>query len=226
MGDAGYFGDDEEPTVARFAHRIAAGGTALDIGVGQGRNALALARRGLRTTGIDAAAAAIDATAARAAREGLDVALWCGSFEAFAPGAPFDAVLAFGLLQEMTLEQGATLCARLRQWCAPGGLVFVVAWQTGDPRCRAPEVAAELIGPNSVRRDGARTSARRRTARASRSRRAGRSQTGLTRAGSAALGRAQRSVRIRRPIRRDPPRPAPAHGPIDRRRRSRPRSTA
>jgi len=51
-----WFGSAPHPLLERFAARLPAGARVLDIGSGQGRHALPLARRGCRVTGLDTSA--------------------------------------------------------------------------------------------------------------------------------------------------------------------------
>ena len=146
----GYFGAELAALLERFAQRIPAG-PVLDIGVGQGRNALPLARLGHEVVGIDPSSAAISATAEVARAEGLSVTLWQGSFEDFRPERPFAAVLAFGLLQELTPERGRQLCRSITLWTMPLGLVFLIAWHDGDPRVPHLRRECRQLGPGSFR---------------------------------------------------------------------------
>ena len=145
-----YFGGPE-PLIERFAAQLPDAGRILDIGVGQGRNSLPLARRGFQLTGIDPFEQAIRSTRQNAARVGVSVELWKGDFRDFVPAEPFDAVLAFGLVQVLDRPSIALLCERLSAWLRPGGLVFLSAWHTGDPRYAHIEQTAERIGVGSYR---------------------------------------------------------------------------
>ena len=51
-----FFGSEPSRLLAQFHHLIPADGFVLDIGVGQGRNALFLARKGVSVEGIDLSA--------------------------------------------------------------------------------------------------------------------------------------------------------------------------
>ena len=154
---ADYFGDKPSPLLVEHAGLIPTGGRVLDIGVGQGRHALYLARRGYQVTGIDPAAASIEGVRRRAGDEGVAIDLWQGTFQDFEPGPePFAAILAFGLLQSLTRNEGAMLLHRLRAWTRRGGLVFLTAWHVDDPSYEAVSAAGEPIGLHSFQTDGGR----------------------------------------------------------------------
>lgn len=135
-----FFGAGPDPLLKRFADRIEPGGTALDVGSGQGRNALFLARRGYTVDALDPSAKAAEDTTAAARAEGLPVRAHACGFETFAVAdRPYEAVLLFGLIQVLTREELGLLSARVVGWTAPGGLVFATAFSTEDDsysRCR------------------------------------------------------------------------------------------
>ena len=62
-----YFGAKPDPVLRRFLNDIRPEGRVLDLGVGQGRNALPLAKAGMDVVGIDPSAEAV--TQALAAAE-------------------------------------------------------------------------------------------------------------------------------------------------------------
>ncbi len=132
-GQPDYFGSSESPLLKRYAQHIPPGATVLDVGVGQGRNALPLARRGLRVTGLDTSETSIRQVQEAAVRERLSLQTLQTGFADFFPREPFQVVLCFGLLQMLPPDQGASLIHRLHGWTAPGGLLFLVAWHVDDP---------------------------------------------------------------------------------------------
>jgi SAM-dependent methyltransferase len=146
-----YFGDGPNPFLLEHLDAIEPGGRVLDVGVGQGRNALALAERGYLVVGIDASRAAIETTRARAAERGVALDLWRGSFIDFEAAAPFHAVLLFGLLQELTLEDHQALRRKVDEWTAPGSVVFATAWHVGDPRYEEHLRSSTVVGTSSFR---------------------------------------------------------------------------
>ena len=146
---AAYFGDGPNAFLIDHLDRVRAGGRILDIGVGQGRNAMPLARLGYQVTGIDSAPEAIVATRALVDAEALAMTLWQGSFVDFEAEVGFDAILVFGVLQELPRDLWATLFARLRAWLAPGGLLFMTAWQVDDPRYATYAASGEALGLHS-----------------------------------------------------------------------------
>ncbi len=127
------FGADPAPLL-RHLDPIEAGGRVLDVGVGQGRNALALSRKGYRVNGIDSSQVAIAAVRDAATREDLPIELWHGGLFDYQPEqASFDAVLCFGLLQILTRQDIALAVSRFQGWLKLGGLLLLTAWHVDDP---------------------------------------------------------------------------------------------
>ncbi len=151
-GDARYFGSGANPFLIDHSNQLRPGGRVLDVGIGQGRNGLELARRGFAVTGIDTSVAAIRATAEQATVEGLQLDLRQSSFDDFdAADRPFDAVLLFGLLQELERRAHDRLLGRLWEWTGPGSILFLTAWHVEDPRYPGLRGSATGIGRHSFR---------------------------------------------------------------------------
>ncbi|MFX4293027.1 SAM-dependent methyltransferase [Streptomyces bohaiensis] len=128
-------------------------GAALDLGCGQGGDALWLARRGWRVTAVDVSPVAVDRLAGLAAAHGV-----AGRIEAERhdlretfPGGVFDLVCAHYLHTPFPLDRAAVLRAAAHA-LRPGGRLLVVdhgsaapwSWDQ-DARFPSPqEVAADL----------------------------------------------------------------------------------
>ncbi len=128
-----WFGSRESHLLDRYGEYLQPGTRVLDVGVGQGRNALPLARRGCRVTGLDNSQVAISTVQQAAEKEGLDLALHQTTFADFPPSEPFDTILCFGLLQMLSPQDSASLLERIDFWLRPGGVLFLTAWHVDDP---------------------------------------------------------------------------------------------
>ncbi len=146
-----YFGTEPEGILVSFQERIRPGGRVLDIGVGQGRHALPLARAGYRVVGIDTSARAIADTRAAAESEGLEIELVQADFLDYFPEAPFDAVLAFGLMQTLSRSGCASLVHRCHMWTEPGSVLMLTAWHVDDPSYDRVRDEWEKVGLHSFR---------------------------------------------------------------------------
>jgi len=97
----------------------------LDVGGGDGRDALPLAAAGHRVTVLDPAPGMLAEGRARARAAGADVTFIPGSLDGPLPDGPFDLVLCHFVLQYRP-DPDADL-DRLLSLCRPGGLISVVA---------------------------------------------------------------------------------------------------
>lgn len=128
-----WFGADPSELLEKYAEHVPDGCRVLDVGVGQGRNALPLARRGCEVLGLDLSQEAVDQVNDAAAKEKLPLEARLQDFMIYEPERAFDVVLCFGLMPELDLRGCASLVGRLHHWTRPGGVLFMTAWNTGDP---------------------------------------------------------------------------------------------
>ncbi|MGD9549220.1 MAG: methyltransferase domain-containing protein [Candidatus Krumholzibacteriia bacterium] len=137
----------------RFADRLIDGGTVLDIGAGQGRNALFLARRGFDVHTLEPSNVAATALGALAGRENLPFSVFTDPFGAFHPPVPsYAGILVFGLIPDLRRGEITDLAGRVRRWSCPGALLWVTAFTTEDPAYPKWKTGTEEIDPRSFRR--------------------------------------------------------------------------
>ena len=116
----------QELIARQLAEHVAPGMTVLDVGCGQGTQALRLAAVGCRVTGIDPSPSLLELLRADAADAGADVEVLEGGLIDVAgilPGRRFDVVCAHGLL--MYLDDRHTALKALTAALAPTGLLSV-----------------------------------------------------------------------------------------------------
>ncbi len=109
------------------------GSRVLDLGCGTGRLTIALGQDGLEVTGIDPAAASLDAARAK---PGADRVTWVEGTSNAAPSAAFDTIVMTSHVAQFFVGDAAwtELLTDLRRILVPGGrLVF----DTRDPEARA-----------------------------------------------------------------------------------------
>jgi SAM-dependent methyltransferase len=132
---------------ARAAARLPAPRRALDVAMGRGRHACALARLGLRTFGVDRNLEAVRAARDVALVAGVTIDVWCADLTVSSlPRAAFAMVVVTRYLQR-------DLFPAIRDATVPGG---VVIYETFTSHQRAlgwgPRSAAHLLEPGELAR--------------------------------------------------------------------------
>lgn len=134
-----------EPEVVETATRLRDAGcrTALDLGAGVGRHALALARLGFQTTALDAAEHGLTELRRAAAAEGLAIRTDLGRMTAL-PYADqsFDYVLAFNVIYHGAPDVVAASIAEIRRVLKAGGLYQGTMLSKRNAQCGVGREAA------------------------------------------------------------------------------------
>lgn len=131
----------------------AAPGNALDVACGEGRNAIWLASRGWRVTGIDFSAAALARAAALAEKAGVrDRTNWMRAdvvHDSY-PQGPFDAVVVAYL--QLAKGDRREAIRRAASVLAAGGILLVVAHDSTNltDGVGGPQDAAVLFSPDDI----------------------------------------------------------------------------
>ncbi|CAN5376049.1 MAG: class I SAM-dependent methyltransferase [Acidimicrobiia bacterium] len=124
-GDRTVFGQEPNRFVAEYLAGLAPC-SVLDLGAGQGRNAVWLATQGHRVTAVDLSPIAGEQTRAAATAAGVEVETVTADLTTWAPpGNAFDLVLLSYL--QLVPEQRAVVHAAAASAVAPGGMVFLIA---------------------------------------------------------------------------------------------------
>jgi SAM-dependent methyltransferase len=128
-------------------------GVALDVACGEGRNAIWLARRGWRVTGLDFSAAGLRRAAELAERAGVAAATsWVhgDAVDGEYPEGPFDAVI-LAYLQLVAPARRAAV-RRAASVLAPGGVLLVVGHDSTNltEGVGGPQDPAVLFSPDDV----------------------------------------------------------------------------
>lgn len=124
-----------------------AGKRVLDVGTGDGTYAIQSAARGAEVTALDISTAMLEATRARARKQGVSVALREGSVERLPfETESFDVVLAVTLL--CTLKDIASALRELARVVVPGGTLIVGElgrWSTWAAKRRLQSLGRETF---------------------------------------------------------------------------------
>ena len=97
----------------------------LDIGCGQGRDALLVARLGHQVEGVDASPTGIRDLLAEAAAEGLRVKGYVADIREFEPNGLFDVLLVDRTLHMLHADDRTKVLAGLLKYVAPRGYVLI-----------------------------------------------------------------------------------------------------
>lgn len=123
---------DQTPQIAAFVGKIAQQPVRiLDVGCGQGRDALPLARAGHDVTGVDLSPSGVAAMRADAQAEGLTITGHVADITTYTPDGVFDIVLVDRTLHMLAPEPRRTTLLQLMQAVAAGGWL-VIADETSN----------------------------------------------------------------------------------------------
>jgi tellurite methyltransferase len=99
----------------------------LDIGCGEGRNAVFFARNGYQVTAFDTSPTGVEKTKQLAAAAGVPVEAFVADINDYRLDTPFDVLFSTGVLQYVPVERRHGLFANYREHTTLGGLnVFSV----------------------------------------------------------------------------------------------------
>lgn len=120
-----------------------AAGRALDLGMGQGRNAIYLAGLGWQVTGLDVADEGVAAAQANAQRAGVEIEGLVADGRQFDFGQErWDLIVATYVPFPLT---DPTFVARLERSLRPGGMIVIESFATADKSMGAAPVAVDPI---------------------------------------------------------------------------------
>lgn len=121
-------------TLVNQVHNLTVG-TALDLGCGEGGDALWLARQGWKVTGVDVSPTALARAQSQAEESNLDITWVAADLATWVPEGSFDLVLAFFLHSPVNFPR-ATIYSRAAQAVKVGGRLLIVGHATPPPWSR------------------------------------------------------------------------------------------
>jgi tellurite methyltransferase len=141
--DAEPFGPPSEEVI-EIAAALPDGAFALDLGCGDGRNALLLADHGLYVDAFDISAAAIEKLRSRARAAGVPVRTWVQDIGTFSFEREYDLVVAHGVLHLLGRDVWLHLLDSVRHHTRPGGWNIVAVFTDRLPP--PPDLAPHMRG--------------------------------------------------------------------------------
>ncbi|MFZ5563087.1 MAG: class I SAM-dependent methyltransferase [Thermodesulfobacteriota bacterium] len=142
-----YYGWEVRPEFERFFGNMdLTGRRALDLGAGEGRYSIFMARRGCAVTAVDFSSAGLDKLKILADQERLPVvAQLCDLADYAFPRAAFDVVVAATILDHLETDPRNRAMAGMVSALKPGGLLYVNVFTTEDPGYAAGSPDAEGV---------------------------------------------------------------------------------
>lgn len=126
----GFFGTSPDENLVRWVEGgLLSRGRALDVGCGNGRNAIYLARQGFQVDAIDLSKTAVDWARSNAAAAGMPVDFSCGSVFDVDPEPSFDLVYDSGCFHHLWPHQRAGYVALIARLLQPGGTFGLVCFR-------------------------------------------------------------------------------------------------
>lgn len=123
---ANALGAPDKTLIAAFEAHLTPPARVLDIGCGQGRDALPLARMGHEVVGVDLSSQGITDLCAAGDAEGLAITGEAADITAYEPQGSFDALLFDRTLHMLDTGPRHATLARLVAHLCPGGVLFIL----------------------------------------------------------------------------------------------------
>lgn len=120
------------------------GGTALDIAMGPGHNAVFLAQHGYRVTGVDISVSAVQSARIHAANKKVHIEAVQADMEDFhLHSGAYDTIITFYFLLRPLLPN-------IKTALKPGGILFFETYTTQQQRFGGPHNIEYLLKPNEL----------------------------------------------------------------------------
>ncbi len=119
--------------IVRLAHTLAGGGSILDMGCGEGRNAIFLAEKGFQVDAIDISQAGIAKLLRIAGDRDLKINAWVEDMTTFQFNQSYDLIISHGVLHLVERDDWRQLIPRIKKSTRPGGVNVVAVFTDKIP---------------------------------------------------------------------------------------------
>ena len=128
-----YFGNDADDLLKSYYELFDKGDKILEIGIGQGRNALFLLKKGFRLVGVDTSIVAIESLKKLAYKEKLDLELHNIDFNDFNTNEKqFSGIIIIGVIQVLSEKNIKELVKKSKLWLKDKGLIYLKGFTKKD----------------------------------------------------------------------------------------------
>lgn len=138
-GDEFYWGTEPNSFARKTLEFIRTSGSALDLGAGEGRDAVLFAANGLDVLAVDVSENALRKAHRLAAERGVTLRTEAADLNAYAPRAGYGLVYSIGTVQYIAPENRAGQFDRLKAATVPGGINAVFAFANRPDVPPAPD---------------------------------------------------------------------------------------
>ncbi len=146
------FGHEPEKILLEFTGLIPGDGTVLDLGAGQGRNAVFLARSGFLVDAVDTSSVSIQFLEKIGNNENMKINPVRSGIKDFTGKSKYSAILLFGLMQILELNEIKILNRKIVGWMNNKSILFITAFTVADPGFAKISADSQKIGKNSFLR--------------------------------------------------------------------------
>jgi len=116
------YGKSPAPFLAENYHYIPFQGSVLDMGMGEGRNAVFMAQKGYNVTGVDLSSVAVKKSYLLAQEFGVKIKGVVASLKDYKiPPSSFDAIICFYWVDRSMVD-------KIKNWLKPGGILIYEAY--------------------------------------------------------------------------------------------------
>jgi len=141
------FGVNPSAALAKAIDALQLSGHALDIGCGDGREALYLVERGFDVDAFDASEEAIKALLRRAEHENIDrshINAFVADVRDFRAEKRYDLIVATTVLDHLSDEELDVVERVVVNWLKPGGVLYVEVYTSADPALSGSGLVSEF----------------------------------------------------------------------------------
>lgn len=131
------YGKSPVQFLAENYHYIPYEGNVLDLGMGEGRNAVFLAQKGYKVTGIDISSVAVKKAYSLAQEFGVKIKGVVASLKEYKiqPGS-YDAIICFYFVDRSLVE-------KMKSWLRPGGIIIFEAFTIREKAAKKKDLLPE-----------------------------------------------------------------------------------